>query len=228
MLFQKLLGARIAPAATGLTFVGGVGLSSTATQTPSYSLTGLTGGLASAPAIGDIVIACVGFDNSTNRNITCTTTGYTEILDGIGGTATQMGVYYKVLTAADTSVAFDLGTSVASRFTCHVWRNINSTPIDATLTTSTALGIPDPSAITTVTNNAVVIAVAFSSGGLPSTTPTAPTGMSNLFSSGAGASTTMAIASVLVTTAGSYDPGTFGGFNSSNRYLSATLALRPA
>jgi hypothetical protein len=232
MLSQKLLGAN--GTAPSLQFVGGVGLSLGATQTPSYSLTGLSGGLASAPAIGDIVIACVAIKNSTDRNIQCTTSGYTELADlfSEAAQAPQLGVYKKTLTAADTSIAFDIGVSTQSRFVCHVWRNINSTALDATTTTNEDDGgIPNPPSITTVTDNAVVIAVGVGGASSinPIFTPTAPSGMENLFLNFSSTTFGIAIASILRTTAGAYDPGPFGGFNSSssNGSCAATLALRP-
>jgi hypothetical protein len=236
-----------ASAAGGLEFVGGVALSSADTQspadtgTPSYSLTGLTGGLASAPAIGDIVIACVAFNNGTDRNIQCTTSGYTEVADLYhnSNNDAQLGVYYKVLTSADTSVAFNLGVNVRSVFCALVWRNINATPLDATTTTATNTRTrADPPAITTVTNNAVVIAVgatairgdevlAFTAG---------PSGMTNFYTSQTATNSVPAssigIASVVVPIAGSYDPGIFATTGSSatstaNSWCAATLALRP-
>jgi hypothetical protein len=221
-----------------LEFVGGVALDEAATQTPSYSLTGLTGGLASSPSIGDIVIACVFFTNSTNRDIQCTTSGYTEIVDLYGNYSRdpQLGIYYKILTAADTSVAFDLGVSATSRFVCHVWRNIDSsTPLDATRATNTqSKQVPDCRPITTVTPNAVVIAVAcLSNLSVPATgSLSVPSGMENFFST---VSNTVLndgglyIASAVVVSPGSYDPPVFGGSRSNiDGSLGATLALRPA
>jgi hypothetical protein len=235
MLASFLKGATAV--AAGLQFVGGVGLSSTATQTPSFSLTSLTGGLASAPAAGDIVVVSVSFQDATDRNIQCTTTGYTEVADLFQAQTNsfnapiQLGAYYKVLSTAETSVAFNLGVSAASTFVCQVWRRINATPLDATTTTAVGVGaLPDAPAITTVTNGAVVIAIG-SSGVIAQVAPTAPTGMGNLFSAAVGGNQ-IAIASEVRPAAGTYDPATFGGFNgggpSSWNFCAATIALRPA
>ena len=65
MLWSNLLMSGV----SGLEFVGGKAETISATRTPSFSLTNLTGGLASAPAAGDTVIACVAFINSTDRNL---------------------------------------------------------------------------------------------------------------------------------------------------------------
>jgi hypothetical protein len=233
MLWQKLLGTN---AAGGLEFVGGVALSSSATQTPSFSLTGLSGGLASAPSSGDIVIACVAFNNSTDRNIQVTTSGYTEVADLYSNRSQdgQLGVYYKVLTGADTSVAFDLGVSVGSFFVCHVWRNINSTPLDATTTTAIdSGGVPVNSpAITTTRANAIVIAVGAAGLGTSASAPTVPSGMENLFqifTTGSSGAAGIAIASAQVASPSTYDPPAFGGFSTSSGsgWCAATLALRP-
>jgi len=236
-----MLGTFLKGASTGggLKFVGGVGLTSSATQTPSFSLTGLSGGLASAPAIGDIVVVAVSFTDSTDRNIQCTTSGYTEVADlfrvDVSNATGQLGVYYKVLSAADTSVAFDIGVSVPSYFTCHVWREINATPLDATTTTAngrspTATNAPP---ITTTTNKAVVIAVGGGGGSasFPLGTPTAPSEMINFFSAFDVNNGSVAIASRFVPLAGAYDPPAFGGMTdgaTANRlgWSAATLALR--
>lgn len=233
MLWEKLIGAT---ALNGLKFVGGVALQGAATQTPSFSLTSLTGGIGASPSIGDIVIACVAFNNGTDRDIQCTTSGYSEIADLYSNSSNdgQLAVYYKVLTASDTSVAFDLGVSTASVFAAHVWRGISATPLDATTTTAINTGRPNSPSITTVTNNAVVIAVGASggaTGGASLATPTVPTGMENFFQKTIGAPVAgIAIASVLVTPAGAYDPAGFGGFSgtASNGACAATIALRPA
>jgi hypothetical protein len=226
--------------AENLLFVGGDALSSAATQTPTFSLTGLTGGIESSPASGDIVIACVAFKNGTDRNIQCTTSGYTEVADLFAGSTNscQLGVYYKVLSSAETSVSFNLGVSPSegSRFAVHVWRNLNSTPLDATTTTATNsnTGVPDAPSITTVTSNAIVIAVGAAAGGTAGLNSdlanlTVPSGMGNFFQSNSAEDSCIGIASIRRTTTGSYNPPAFGGGNSSTRnsFCAATLALRP-
>jgi hypothetical protein len=235
MLAKFLKGATAS--ANNLRFVGGVAIANASNPTPSYSLTSLTGGLASAPAIGDIVIACITIKDSTNRDLQCTTSGYTEIIDlhtsGFSNNS-QLAIYYKVLTAADTSVAFDLGVSTASRFACHVWRGINATPLDTTAESSIGnSGPPNAPPITTVSSNAVVIAVgAQAAGGVPDNIvqPTTPSGMGNFFQSFSSTTFGIAIASILLPSAGTYDPPAFGGFStsSSNGICVATIALRSA
>lgn len=225
--------------AKALTFVGGAGSQLTASTGPSYSLTSLTGGTDSAPSIGDLVIAVIQINDTTDRDITCTTSGYTEVADlranntSGSGDDCQLAVYYKVLAAADTTVAFSFGgASLTSRFVVHVWRNQNSTPLDATTTTATTTTYTslDAPSITTVTNNAVVIAIgAVADGDSNLTGISVPSGMSNFFSTG-GSANRLGMASILRTTAGAYDPPAFGvtgspGADAST--CSATMALRP-
>jgi hypothetical protein len=234
MLARFIMGATSRE--SSLRFVGGASTSSSATQTPSFSLAGLSGGLASSPSSGDIVIACVSFKDATNRNIQCTTSGYTEVADLFANTnanVSQLGVYYKVLSAADTSVAFDIGVSVASYFAVQVWRGINSTPLDATTTTTTGgTARPNAPSITTVTSGAVVIAVGAGAGDSVQSLGnlTVPSGMGNFFQTTASTDASIGIASILRTATGAYDPPTFGGGNAIsgvNNSCAATLALRP-
>jgi hypothetical protein len=209
------------------------------TSTPSFSLTSLNNGIASAPSIGDIVIACIAFKDGTDRNITCTTAGYTEVADLFRSDTNSINfaVYYKVLTAADTTVAFNTGVSVNSRFAVHVWRGQSATPLDATTTTTTSAntGVPNSPSITTVTNNAVVIAVGAAAGGTSGQASqlvnlTSPSGMINFRQTTSLAiSVGIGIASIARPTAGAYDPPTFGGGNSdaANSMAACTIALRP-
>lgn len=236
MLAAKLLAVK---PAGNLEFVGGRAATSTG-QTPSYSLTGLTGGLASSPSIGDIVVVAVGFSDGTDRDITCTTAGYTELADLKSGTfaATQMGVFLKKLTLADTSVAFDLGVSANSACAIHVWRNASDTQPDSTTTTTTnsaasSLSIDAP-AITTSTSNAVVLAFAFAnSNDIAISSYSTPSGMSNLFQVATG-NARIGVASAVVTSPSSYNPPTFGtrggggGSFLVTTFCAATAAIRPA
>lgn len=237
MLAAKLLS--VAQSAGNLQFVGGRAASSTG-QTPSYSLTGLTGGLASSPSIGDIVVVAVGFSDSTDRDITCTTAGYTELADLKVGTlaATQMGVFYKKLTSTDTSVAFGLGVSSNSVCAIHVWRGASNTQPDSTTTTTTGSAASsqsiDAPAITTSTSNAVVLAFAFAnSNDIAISSYSTPSGMSNLFQAATG-NARIGVASAVVSSPSSYNPPTFGtrgGGNGSftgTTFCAATTAIRPA
>jgi hypothetical protein len=234
MLTAKLLST--IQSAGNLEFVGGSAASSTG-QTPSYSLTSLTGGLASFPSAGDIVIVAVGFSNNTDRNILCS--GYTELVDSkapLG--SSQMGVFYKILGSAETSVSFDLGVSENSVFAVHAWRNPSSTQPDATTTTYgtaalSSLSIDAP-AITTVTGGSAVLAFAFANSTATAiSTYNTPSGMENLFQAATG-NARIVVASVIVASPSSYDPATFGtrgggnGSSTGTSFVSATAAIRPA
>lgn len=219
---------RAAAGKSKLVFVGGAGLNVASTSTPTFSLTGLTGGIASSPSSGDIVIACIGVNNTTDRNIQCTTSGYTEIFDLFNSPA-QFAAYYKILTSAETSISFNTGIAVVPRCCIHVWRNPNATQLDVTSTTnSTTLNAPDAPSITTVTNNAVVIAMGRHEAGSGGSALTAPTGMENFFQNSSTFSGTC-IASIFVNPAGVYDPPAFGGGGGTTplRNLGASIAIRP-
>jgi hypothetical protein len=91
---------------------------------------------------------------------------------------------------------------------------------------------PNAPSITTVTENAVVIAIGASAAasGKAITQPTVPTGMENLFQSFNSTDGGIAIASITRPTIGSYNPAAFGGFSSGleNGTAAVTIALRPA
>lgn len=213
-----------------LAFVGGTTGTSVADSSPTFSLTGLTGGIESSPKIGDLVIACIEFDDTTDRLLTCS--GYTKVADLFenGLSRFNFGVFYKVLTAEDTDVTFGISVSKSSIFVCHVWRNENSSPLDATSQTDTDNdGTPDPVSITTVTNNAVVLAIGCANNTQNNSLSnlTVPSGMTNFFGVGDSANQ-LAIASIARETAGAYDPPAFGGGGSSGVNGVVTMAIRPS
>lgn len=208
-----------------------------ASSTPSFSLTGLFAveGLGSAPEAGDLVVAAIAFRDGTNRNITVTTSGYTEAsdLNAPAANSCQLGIWYKRLTSAETSIAFDIGAAVDSFFAVQVWRNTSSTQPDATTTTLTGSNqAPNAPAITTATRNAVVIAVMACAAGV-SNPYTANPIISAPFENQASAKTDdtcgILIASTYARSPGSVDPPAPTGFpsNLNNGICAATLAIRP-
>jgi hypothetical protein len=217
-----------------LEFVGGSAFSNASTQTPSCSLTSLTGGVASAPSEGDVVVACISFKDS-EENIKCTTAGYVRVacLYADDNNDTNLAVFYKVLTSADTTVAFDLGGITASRFAVHVWRNADPYRPVCIVRTSvlTNTAVPNSPAITTPVNQSVVVSIGANAGG--TTTPlsnlTVPSGMENFFQVTSSSDSGIGIASYLQATAGSYDPAAFGGgsTNTANSAAAVTLCVWP-
>lgn len=234
MLASKLLAGTGSP---NLQFVGGRSALSTS-ATPSFLLTGLSGGVASAPAAGDIVIACVAFRLSGDENIECTTSGYTEVADlyisDIEG-RTHLGVYYKVLSAPDTSVAFRVdGITVDCTFATHVWRGVGASPLDVPSTTAVSgdSGRPNAPAITAIRSDVVVIAVGAATGGAGAkiSALTVPSGMGNFFTQREGEDAAIGIASASPLTPSTYNPEPFGGgtLDVDASWAAVTLALRPA
>ena len=230
MLWNNLLGATAMK--PSLKFVGGAADSvSSSTQTPSLSLSSLSGGLDTSPSSGDIVIASVSVYSSIDLSITTNTSGYTEIGDyAINepslGVFLNLGIYYKVLSSSESSVQFNLGLSNSNiSMVAHVWRNVNpTTPLDATTTSANGTGVPDAPSITTVTENSVVIAVGSGSYDNHSV----PSGMENYFTAFSGFfGPRLSFASTFRPNTGSYNPPVFGGSSSSLKWLSSTIALRP-
>jgi hypothetical protein len=240
MLTNRLKASSLAAPQVSLTYVGGAS-GSGSSATPSLSLTSLTGGIASSPSAGDIVIACFGYNGGTDIDIEVTTSGYTEIADLYGSNTSSngLGVFYKVLSSAETSVDFS-GGGVNNGYCVHVWRNIDSTPLDATPTTSvvtTTSRFTDAPAITTTTSNAVVIAIGSVSGTTTGSSGilalTVPSGMTNFVQNGvqSGANrVSVAMASALVASPSTYDPAQFGGGSrfatTAIASCTATVALR--
>ena len=149
-------------------YVGSVKDAWIGTGDRTISLTGLTGGLSSAPQEGDIVVIAYGIGTATvDVDVAVTTSGYTEVADLYpgGSWSANLGVFYKVMgSTPDTSVVLT-STGASTRqasAVIHVWRYIYSAnPIDVyTTTTSTAVsGIIDPPDITPTAPGAIILGI---------------------------------------------------------------------
>lgn len=222
--------------AAGLQFVGGkVALLDLPTSPDDLvSLTDLTGGIASAPASGDLVIAAVGFNGSGNFAWSIDTAGYTQVADLFGDDTidTNLWVHYKRLTAADTNFHVAGGNGSVT-IAVHVWRGSDSTtPLDVTTTTATGInsGLPNPPSITPVTAGAVVVAVG--QGGFQNSAPFTSPDLENFISNGFEAGTAdpaIGIGSIEWPGSGAVDPAAWSGTTSTAAaWAAACLAIRPA
>jgi hypothetical protein len=244
---QYVLGTtqeRLAPVYVGGKTVGRLG----GTATLSIPLTDLSGGIGSAPAVGDVVVVAYAIGSNTqvpSGEFGIETFNYTRlaVLFRSDTNDINLDVSYKVMgdgffgpgtTDADTAVIVS-GTdnsAYAGAIAIHVWRGVDPlTPMDVTATTAT-LGnsrIPNPPAITTATANAVVLAIgaAGHTGGSLAFTSS----LDNFISRGANDTydATVGIGSITTTTPGTVDPAAFSIATSTTDAAAAvTLALRPA
>lgn len=234
--------AYFTPTRKNLTYVGGannaVSLSATTTSV-NFSINGLTGGVASAPAQGDIVIVAFTIAADQQKSIIFNN-GFTQ-LDGLysNGTThdTNLRVAYKVMgSTPDTSVSIttDMYADFSYSWAVHVWRGIDtSSPLDVAVATdmSTGSSRANPPSITTITDNSVVVAIG--AGASPNTTAVNYTSsdLSNFRTSAVqdNNSTVIGMGSAVVSTAGVFDPSVFGDSTSNSvcSWAAVTLAIRP-
>lgn len=132
----------------------------------TISLTSLTGGIASAPSAGDIVIVVYSVGSTSDLSIGVTTSGYTEIVElyrDAPTVDTNLSVSWKRMgSTPDTSVSVTVPASAAdgSSVCVQVYRGVDATtPFDVTATTQTDPGTsPNPPEITPVTSGALILA----------------------------------------------------------------------
>ena len=209
----------------------------------SVSLTGLTGGIASAPAENDVVVVYGGpSGTSYSTNVGIKTAGWTEAGTAQGANDTrkaQSAAHYKLMSATpDTTIDF-YGSGFANVGTIcvvSVWRNVNPTTIlDVAVEQVGGFngGLSDPPSITPITTDAVILAMGL--GTLPggsSNVFTPPAGLSNVVSGVQTNSTTSVNAFIgsFDWVSGAYDPAaaTGGGSTGQDAWNGKTLALRPA
>lgn len=222
-----------------ITYVGGasnVGTGSTIT----VDLTSLTGGVASSPSEGDLVVVVWGHGDTTDRTMSVSTSGYDTPLD-LYQTETwdpNLGVASKFMgSTPDTSVVVNRTSNAAygGAAVVHVWRGVDTTTrYDVTRTTASGQNshLVNPPSITPTTAGAVVLACGIGTQATTGAAFTIPSNMENgvsVKSDGTTSDAAVFIASA-AWTSGAFDPnavtgGTGGG---SAGWIGVTIALRPA
>ena len=223
-------------------FVGGTGAGRAgSTSTASQSLTSLTGGIASAPAEGDLVIVVVA-TASQGRNPSCAISGWNTIGTQLNVTTqtydVSLQVSYKFMgSTPDTSVTIPSTGNIDDGQSRRVlvFRGVDPTtpfdvsPVSATGTGTTRFNAP---AITPTTAGAWIAIFGGGSAAASTTALGTPSGISgwgayngadiNDGSAGGGYYDGW--------TSGSYDPAaptTGGSVNTANSWAAWTIALRP-
>jgi hypothetical protein len=207
-MLTKFLRAAAGNVSLPITLVG------TPTSSGTTSITLPTGLLQN-----DMVIICSVADNSTQT----LPTGYTNGQNG-STNSTDYRWSYKFMGATPDTTATGLASN--SSHIAFAFRNVNTTtPFDVTtptISTSTS-GMPNPPSITTVTNNAVIVACGFlDDDELTAVTAPATYTLIRFFAD----SGTVMAAYKTKTPAGADDPAAFGG-QGSDSWVGATFALRP-
>jgi len=222
-----------------ITYVGGRTQSVTnSTATITVSLTGLTGGLATAPIQNDFVVVTRSWANNLDASMTTSSTGWTEVTELYANddNDTNLAVYYKVMgTTPDTSIVFNAHATTAesSAIVVQVFRGVDTTtPLDVTSTTFTVAnsGLPDPASITPTTTNSIIL-VAGGSAHTDGTDTFTAGYLTNFLTVGAnGTNDATAGMGYVSWTSGAYNPAAFTASyaNAQTRYSAAavTMALR--
>lgn len=223
-------------------FVGGTTgvLNSSTAATYSVSLTSLTGGIASAPADGDLIVIASSTSGVGSRSPGVNTAGYTLVqeLQSVDTRTSTIDVAYKVAVASsDTSVTMDGNGNAGfgNSTVVMVFRGVDTTtPMDVLRTTATGTNgsRPNNAAITPVTSGAWIVACGAATGDTTPTAFTGPTGMTGFRTAPSTGSTSSSISGMAYTTwtTGAYDPAAWTGGESttSDSWTAVTLALRPA
>lgn len=225
-------------------YVGGEGFGFlTNTFGGTVGMTTLSGGVATAPAIGDTVL--IAITAASTADMAMDITGYierTDIYAGAGGFGVNFGLYHKKLTAADTQFTIALGAMAhALSGVVSVWRGVADVVIDVPVVTSTDTMSgrpPDCLPISPVTENAIVLAFGGVAGSYVSgvTSLLGIYGMSNFkdgyatVNSGFRGKSATGVASFLQASLGTFNPPQFDAWSGSadSRSAMTTLALRPA
>jgi hypothetical protein len=166
-MLATLLKASQTSGSFNIAYVGGTtGTTTGGTDNWTVSLTSLSGGLATSPSIGDLVVVYYGIGaTSDSLSPTVASTGY-ELIATRGANDSNdanLGVSYKVLSTAETEVVL-VGTGSTARggaVAVYVWRGVagqysNSFPIVTASGENSVLC--DPPAITPANQGSVILA----------------------------------------------------------------------
>lgn len=184
------------------------------------------------PSENDVVVVFGGSSRFATPNPGAPGSGYTQI--ALYATVSLFfGAWYKRMGASPDSsvVCHGSGTvTEAAAYGCYVLRGVDTTTfLDAAATTAglTTSTNPDCPSITTVTNNAWVIAVAGSK--VYDTTPGTVSGYSNQYNTAGNDNNDITVAGATLekTTAGAENPAAWSSWASGNWYA-ITIAVRPA
>jgi hypothetical protein len=212
-----------------LSFIGGATATGDSGADPSANLPG-------GVAENDVVYVSVAAqDEAVLADIAMgmVTSGYTELTEIYQADSVKdmnLAVYRKVMGASpDSTAVFSNPATTDAALALHVWRGANiTTPEDATTTTASALnsGTPNPPSITTVTANAVVLAIGASTEADAVSDP--PTSYENLRDTLIGLTNVM-MASRFIAAPAAENPASFADVAGGNddAWCAATVALRP-
>ncbi len=145
MLSSKLFAAfsEPTPPPSNIQFVGGKVIGNNAPSSPwTVSLTELTGGIATEPANGDLVMVVFGVTKTTSQTLDFSTSGYTKLYNNFvtAPTATNIMLGYKFMTSTpDTSVVVTSTDNTRGwSMGILVFRGVNqTTPFATNFTTAT-------------------------------------------------------------------------------------------
>ena len=185
------------------------------------------------PSQDDVVVVYGGAGFFNSPNPTAPGSGYTEIALYSNATSLWFGAWWKRMGASPDSSVLCRGNghgSSGTAYGCYVLRGVDTTTFaDAAATTAgpTTSTNPDCPSITTVTNNAWVIAVAGSA--VNDATPGTVSGYSNQYNTAGVDSlpTTVAGATFEKATAGAENPAAWSSW-ASGKWYAITIAVRPA
>ena len=230
MLWQKLLGTD----RKEIQYVGGItnGFQGRTTNN-TVLITPLTGGLASAPAQGDLVIVYFGNGSTADDNLVIS--GYTELVELFSNdsTDTNMVVAYKYMTATpDTSITLvggSAGVDNAGTLAVQVFRNAVISTEQASATGNNG-GRPNPPSVTPTATGSVVVA-----GGAAGYSGIAAdftnSNLTNFITESQGDTNDSTVGmGYHVWVSGAFDPGQFGGGSTDTgaSWAAYTLTIKPA
>ena len=229
-------------APTGIRYVGGQVAGFAGKTTDTTVTFALTGGLASVPAAGDLVVVSYHVGGTTNKTLTITNaaaTPYDYLCDLYQDDTydSNLRVAYRFMPGTpETSLILSqtFSTADAGRYTIHVFRNVDSsTPIDVASVEAGGINtrIAHPGNITPVTAGAWIYCVG---GAAAATGGTFTTATLSAFLAGTTSDTVdsqIGAGYYDAWTSGEYDPAVFGGGGTdttNDSWTALTVALRPA
>jgi len=199
---------------------------------PSASTTVVTAAIPAGAVPGDLLVASVGFGNTSATTLPAISTpaGWTLVRRVDHGTVNSLSVYWHVYAKGDGAPVWTTSQSVGGAVSISAYAGVSATPIDASAVNDAgaASTYSAPTLVTTGPNELVVIGFyAHSASGAPTTwtVPAPPAQRSNFNNAG---SRSMTTADALQAAAGTSRPFAANASVLQNYALAYAIALVPA
>lgn len=233
--------AGFTPGTSSIDYVGGrIDGYGGSTGEGSLALSSLSGGLASSPSTGDLVIVGWSMCGNMGDKDMYVTTGWHEVADlfqtSTGGALANFGIFYKFMgTSVDATCVVNSSNSTGGRAGfILVFRGVDQTsPLDVAAVTATGsgIGLPTIQGIAPATSGSIILPMGMASASAVFTQGGELDDFLSAWGDGSGTDVALGVGQIIYGSGSGYVPTQWtggAGVATDNTWIASTLALRPS